>query len=603
MSLYNVNNYGIGTLLNWVSSGEIAIPEIQRPFVWDATKVRDLIDSLYRQYPVGYIIVWQSSDVKLKDGSLSVGKKILIDGQQRITALTAAILGEQVIGTDYKKKNIKIAFNILEEKFEVYNPVMEKSPEWVSDISDIFTPNFNTFDFVPKYLEKIKEKNIEELTAGDINNRILNLINLKNSQIGIIELDHKLDIEIVTEIFIRINSKGVVLSQSDFAMSKIAVNEIYDGNKIRKTIDYFCHILKNPSDLEIIKKNDKEFSISEYMKAIEWIKSNKDDIYVPDYTDVLRVAFTSKFYRGKTSDLVSLLSGRNFETRVYEERIIEESFRKLKEGILDFVNKTNFERFLMILKSSGIIERKLVKSQNVLNFGYILYLILKEKGIDSNKIEKMVSKWIIFSILTGRYSSSPETAFEYDIKRMSLDCEKFMMDEIKSQMTDEFWGYTVPKNLESSITTSPFFNLFIMAQIKIGNRCFLAKNHTVRALIENRGDIHHIFPKKYLQNNGKNNRNEYNQVANYVYIQSENNIKISDKNPKEYFNEILRDVTAGASRLTSLDNEEDLYKNLSENAIPSSIFEMDVSNYEVFLEERRKLMSKKIKDYFEGFIL
>lgn len=202
---------------------------------------------------------------------------------------------------------------------------MEKSPEWVPGISDIFTTNFNTFDFVPKYLEKIKEKNIEELTAEDINNRILNLINLKNSQIGIIELDHKLDIEIVTEIFIRINSKGVVLSQSDFAMSKIVFNEIYDSNKIRKTIDYFCHILKNLSDLEIIKKNDKEFSISEYLKAIKWIKSNKDDIYVPDYTDVLRVTFTSKFYRGKTSYSVSLLSGRNFKTRVYEERIIEES--------------------------------------------------------------------------------------------------------------------------------------------------------------------------------------------------------------------------------------------------------------------------------------
>jgi uncharacterized protein with ParB-like and HNH nuclease domain len=108
MSKYTVNNSSIETILGWINGGEIAIPEIQRPFVWDSSKVRDLMDSLYQGYPVGYIITWRNPDTNLKDGTKSLGKKILIDGQQRVTALTAALLGQEVVGADYKKKRIRI---------------------------------------------------------------------------------------------------------------------------------------------------------------------------------------------------------------------------------------------------------------------------------------------------------------------------------------------------------------------------------------------------------------------------------------------------------------------------------------------------------------
>jgi len=110
---YSVNQPLIETLISWVKSGEIAIPEIQRPFVWSSTKVRDLMDSLYQGYPIGYIIAWKNPNIKLKDGSLSEGKKILIDGQQRVAALTAAIIGQEVVNKNYKKVKIQIAFNPL----------------------------------------------------------------------------------------------------------------------------------------------------------------------------------------------------------------------------------------------------------------------------------------------------------------------------------------------------------------------------------------------------------------------------------------------------------------------------------------------------------
>ena len=108
---YSVNHHPIQTLLTWIESGEIAIPEIQRPFVWDASKVRDLIDSLYEGFPIGYLIAWRNPNVKLKDGSSSKGKRVLIDGQQRVTALMAAILEKQIINKDYKKIKIIIAFH------------------------------------------------------------------------------------------------------------------------------------------------------------------------------------------------------------------------------------------------------------------------------------------------------------------------------------------------------------------------------------------------------------------------------------------------------------------------------------------------------------
>ena len=218
MQKYQVNQTLIDGLLSAVKSGEIAIPEIQRPFVWDSTKVRDLMDSLYQGFPVGYLITWRNPDVRLKDGKMSDGKKILIDGQQRVTALTAAILGEYVIDKTYQRIKIKIAFNPVLEKFEVQNPAILKDKIWLPDISQ--TINGDLFEIADQYFELNPD-----VDKKQVRNALTNLVNIPKKQIGLIDLEHELDIETVTEIFIRINSKGVVLSQADFAMSKIASYE------------------------------------------------------------------------------------------------------------------------------------------------------------------------------------------------------------------------------------------------------------------------------------------------------------------------------------------------------------------------------------------
>lgn len=597
MAQYEVNNSSIQTLLSWIRSGEIAIPEIQRPFVWDSTKVRDLIDSLYAGFPVGYIIVWKNPDVRLKDGTISSGKKILIDGQQRITALQAAIVGEPVIGSDYRKKRIKIAFHPLEQRFEVANPAIEKDSAWISDIAPLYQPGFDSFNFVIDYCIKNQLDNSKRSAVNDV---LTKLQQIQNNSIGVIELSHQLDIAQVTEIFIRINSKGVVLSQADFAMSKISSDDRYGGNQIRKTMDYFCHLMQKPEDFEAIRQNDSEFAASEDFSKIKWIINEHEDIYVPDYTDVLRVAFTFKFLRGRIADLVSLLSGRDFNSRDYQEAIAEDSFAKLKEGVLEFVSKTNFQRYLMIVKSTGIISPAMIRSQNVLNFGYALYLLLRARGEDPAIIEKVVRRWIVLTIFTGRYSGSPESNFDYDIKRFQAnDPMGFLEHTEAGELSDAFWNNILVTKLNTSVASSPMFHVFLMAQVKMGDYGFLSEQIDVKSLIEQRGDIHHIFPKKYLQKCGIKERGLYNQIANYVYTQSEINVKIKDQAPKDYMAQVKEQCTGGNAVYGGIDSLAKLEANMTANCIPQEIFDMDYTRFEEFLEKRRHLMAQKIRRYYE----
>jgi hypothetical protein len=590
---YSVNQHLIETLLVWVKSGEIAIPEIQRPFVWDSSKVRDLMDSLYQGYPVGYVITWRNPNVRLKDGSTAEGKKVLIDGQQRITALTAAILGDYVVNKEYKRIRIKIAFNPIEEKFDVQTPVILKDKTWIPDISEVLNGTVNSFGFINTYLQ-----NNPDVEQDKVVEAINNLFNLTKKQIGLIDLAGDLDIETVTEIFIRINSKGVVLSQADFAMSKIAANDNYGGQELRKAIDYFSHLAVAPEFYQFIKDNDADFAKTDYFQKMAWLRSENEDLYDPSYTDVLRVAFTSQFNRGKLSDLVSLLSGRNFETRTFEEHIAKESFEKLSAGIGQFINETNFKRFIMIIKSAGFISPKLIRAQNALNFAYILFLKLREKGENPANIEKYVRRWFVLSLLTGRYSGSAESSIDYDSKQIAnKPFDQFLQEVEEADLSDAFWNASLVQSLDSSVSSSPYFLVYLASQAKANDKGFLSKEITVSDLITYRGDIHHIFPRDFLKKNGME-RGKYNQIANYVYMQQEVNIAVGNKAPDAYFSEVLEQCHGGVLKYGGISSLDELHQNLQANCVPESIFTMTLDHYDEFLKERRKLMAEKMREYY-----
>lgn len=591
---YSVTPHPIETILTWVKSGEIAIPEIQRPFVWEATKVRNLLDSLYQGYPVGYLIAWRNHTVKLKDGTTSAGKRILIDGQQRVTALMASLLGIEVLNDDYETVQIRIAFNPQEEAFEVSNPAIQKNMAWLPDVAKVFDPAVSVFQLVSDYCAA---------NSGVSQNAVFKVIEklrgIVHNHVGIIELSENLDIETVTEIFIRVNSAGSPLSQADFAMSKIAVNESFGGNMLRKAIDYFCHLAVAPEFLGKIKKGDKAFVESEFFDRMKWIADVNDDIYDPSYTDMLRVAFTSEFGRGKLQDLVALLSGRNFETKQYEDVIAEESFSKLKNGILAFINKTHFDRITMILRSAGFITSKLINSQNAVNFAYILYLRGRAEGIPPADLERAVRRWYAMSVLRGRYSGSPESTFDFDIRQISSKGVLAYVDAVvPNELPDSFWAGMLPQFMDTSSINSPYFLCYQAAQAKLGDKGFLSRDITVTDLLLNRADVHHLYPRQHLKDLNLT-KGTYNQIANYVVAQSEINIAIGAKPPAKYFNELAEQCNGGAKKYGGITDKAEMAANLAANCIPASMLEGEIKDFSKFLEERRKLMALKIKSWFE----
>lgn len=595
MAKYSVHQQPVETLLSWIKSGDIAIPEIQRPFVWKARKVRDLIDSLYQGFPVGYIITWRNPDVKLKNGELSAGKKVLIDGQQRITALTAAIVGQRVLNKNYKEINIRIAFNPLNERFEVLNKAYEKSPEWINNINPIVNDEISITKAIRQYLKDNPQAN-EDV----VEDRIENLKKIKSKQIGIIELDASLNIDTVTEIFIRINQKGVVLSNADFVMSKIASDEQHGGNRMRKMVDYFCRLLVDKGFNKHIVDNDTSFAESNYYQSIKWMATGNDDLYCPDYIDMLRVAFTFKFSRGKFSDLVALLSGRNFETRTYENDISAASYKKLSDGLEAFVNQTNYQRFVMILKSTGLISRKLISSQNSLNFAYALYLKLRNEGMSEPEIQGYVKRWLVLSIFTGRYSGSAESKIDEDIKQINeKGIAVYLQQMEQADLGQAFWDFGLINDLESSSVNNNAYTLYLAAQVKNNSVAFLSKSMTITSLIEQRGDIHHIFPKQYLKDNGYPQK-AYNQVANFVYTEQATNIKVGKLPPKKYLADIKEQINNGVNEVSTLDDEDNLIENIKTNDIPTFITEATHLDYNDFLKDRRKLMSQKLRHYYEN---
>lgn len=591
---YSVTPHPVETLLTWVKSGEIAIPEIQRPFVWEATRVRNLLDSLYQGYPVGYLIAWRNPTVKLKDGTVSAGKRILIDGQQRVTALMASLLGVEVLTEDYETVQIRIAFNPQTESFEVSNPAIRKNVAWLPDVAAVFNPTTSVFQLVSEYCtanpgcsQDVVFKVIERL-RGIVHNHV-----------GIIELAEDLDIETVTEIFIRVNSAGAQLSQADFAMSKIAVNEGFGGNVLRKAIDYFCHLAVAPDFKAKIEKGDTAFVGSEFYSKMKWICDANDDIYDPTYTDMLRVAFTSEFGRGKLQDLVALLSGRNFESKQFEDAIAEQSFAKLKDGIHAFISETHFKRITMILRSAGFITSDMISSQNAVNFAYILYLRGRKEGVTAAELEQLVRRWFAMSVLRGRYSGSPESTFDFDIRQIESRGVKAVVETvIAAELPDSFWTGMLPQFMATSSVKSPYFLCYKAAQGKLGDKGFLSTNITVTDLLLNRSDIHHVYPRQHLKSKGLS-ASIYNQIANYVVAQSEINIAISATAPEVYFKELAAQCNGGSLKYGGITDEAIMRENLRMNCIPETMLDGDIKDFSEFMEERRKLMALKIKAWFE----
>ncbi|WP_336275221.1 GmrSD restriction endonuclease domain-containing protein [Vreelandella indica] len=563
--------------------------------MWKTSQVRDLMDSLYNGYPVGYLITWQSVGAKLKGGDVAAHQQILIDGQQRVTALRAAIAGQPVVGKRYQKKSIVISFNPLTEEFATRTPAISNSRQWIDDISELFSGT-SQLTFLRRYFEKNPDAD-----EGPVESAVAKLAGIEHAQVGVISLNDDLDVETVAEIFVRINAKGVPLSSADFVMSKIATYGD-EGRNLRKLIDYFCHLTVSGHAFDDIRENDEEFAASQHLEKIQWLKRQSDELFQPEYTDVIRIAGLVGFSRGKAGAIVSELSGLDPETRKIDESRIPDAYQRFSNALDQLVRKTHLERFVMMIKSAGFIDASMIGSKNALNFAYALYLRLRnDDQLSEGARARIVKRWFVMTLLTGRAVGSFESTWETDLRRISEHgADGYLRILEESELGDGFWKVALLQELVSPSKRSPAFQIYLAALVSKGGRGFLSKSINVAQMIEGHGDMHHIVPKNYLIKNGFPKQGDYNQVANFALTETPINIVIKDHPPQTYMAKVKSQCDTGKLSLGEITNLTDLQANLIENAIPDFIDTVTADNYRDFLAARRKLMAQMIRDYYEA---
>ena len=589
---YKITQYSVSSILGYVENSQIAIPEIQRPFVWKGEEVRALIDSLYEGYPIGYLIVWQNSQVRVRNFGKGGTKKILIDGQQRVTALMAALLGKEVLDEQYQSHRIRIAFNPLagkgEERFAVCDTKHEEDSRWIPDISIFFRRDFSFRQFEKEYKEANPDEDFTPLEES-----VDTLKEIVKHQVGVIELSFLLDIDVVSEIFIRINLQGKPLNQEDFVMSKISVNEQYGGDYIRNCIDYFCHLLREPSFYQVLQQNETEFFNSEYGKALTWCQNEEQSLYIPSYADVLKVVLISYFGKTRIGDLVHLLSGRDGEKKIFSKKEIskkvsEEAFEKLGAGVKAFVCEENFQGFQKALKKAGYSCSRLLYSQSVLNYCYAMYLLMYRQGIGEKERESLLSKWITMAMITGHYQSGGESTVQKDYANAQEEGFASYLAQIEElKLTDEFYNNILPEKFTSTTARTAPFLAYVATQCARGVHS-LYSDVTIEELYKNKTESYQILPKAYLAKCGYKTREIYGQVANLTYVSKETKDIIRKKSPVDYKENLEKAIGI-----------EKIRTSLKENGLTEAIFTANETDVIQILADRRRQMASEIREFYK----
>ena len=543
----------------------IALPDLQRPYVWDRSRVRDLFDSLFKDYPTGLLLFFEN-ETEINNKALgrneelkTLPKFVVIDGQQRLTSLYAVFTGHSVIKEGGKKEQIRLSFNPVTTEFNVADASTEKGHDWIYDIKEILNGE-NLYHTTTEYLSKYKERNPntnpekEKLIADNIQR----LCDIWKIEFTVLQISKHVSIEEVSEIFLRINSRGRTLNNSDFILTLMSVY----WEEGRKMIEDFSN----------------------------WTKE-KNDIADLNADDVMRVLVGVGFKRAKLEDIYNLLRGQTHQ------------FSTLHPMIEQVSNHQNWRNFLTIIKDAGFISKDLISQKILLLACYIFYLIgLEEYKMSFQELNSIIRLYYVAMFISQKYSkSASESTLSKDLQTLEKienkdQFLKFLQDEISLFVSPELWNMRLPRDMITSSTRSPLFIAFIAAQIYFQHhilfrniplsKYFIDMKDKIHSGEKSEMDLHHIFPRNYLISlYGRDSieDREINQIANKVYTYNSDNRTISNQAPSEYIQQF------------SNQGHIDWNKNLEQNAIPSNFGEL---NYEDFLQERRVLMLQIIKNYF-----
>jgi hypothetical protein len=576
-TLFKEVSYNLAGLIQQIDMGIIGLPDIQRPFVWPDTRVRALFDSMYKGYPVGYFLFWANANVEHTKGIGTTAKQkhpnlLIVDGQQRLTSLYAVIKAQEIIRENYTQATIVIAFNPLEEKFEIPDASIRKNPRYFQNISQIWQPNINIIRLINEFLQNLKKTvDLNEEEEESIQNAFMKLKNLESYPFSALELSTNITEEQVADVFVRINSQGKTLNQADFILTLMSVF----WEEGRKNLEEFCRLCRSPS----------KAAASPFNYLID-----------PDPDQMLRVSVGLAFRRARLQYVYSILRGKDLETGNFSTERRDNQFEFLKIAQAKALNIQNWHEFIKAVKQAGFARQDYISSKNNLLYAYIFFLIGREDfKMDLYELKKLIGKWFFMSSITGRYTSSPETVMEMDLARLrglstGAEFKRVLDDIVVSQLTNDFWDITLPMDLSTSSSTSPSLFAYYAALYVLGANGLFSKLKVSDLLQEGLRskksalERHHLFPKAWLQRNGITEQRETNQIANYALVEWSDNISISDAAPSEY-------LSAYLNRLTSEEKQRMYYW----HALPDNWEQMKFEN---FLVERRKRIAQVIKDAF-----
>lgn len=576
-TLFKEVNYNLNTLIQQIDLGAIGLPDIQRPFVWKDTKVRDLFDSMYKGYPVGYFLFWANANV---DGTKGIGtgekqkhpSLLIVDGQQRLTSLFAVVKGHEVIRSNYQATNIVIAFNPLEEKFEIPDASIKRNPRFFQNISDMWRDDADVFEIAEEYIDRLKlSVPLSDQEIKKIRKSFSNLTNLVSYPFSALELSAEIDEEQVADVFVRINSQGKKLNQADFILTLMSV--FWENG--RKDLEYFCKTCREPTI----------GSASPFNYLI-----------MPNPDQMLRVSVGLAFRRARLQYVYSILRGKDLETGEFSSKRRDNQFSKLREAQEKVLDIVLWHEFLKSIKQAGFARSDYISSANNLLYAYTFFLIGRvELNVSLFDLKKLIAKWFFMCSITGRYTGSPETAMESDLARIrgveeASEFVNVLEEIITSQLTEDFWKTTLPLDLATSSPTSPSLYAYYASQYILGVNGLFSKLLVSDLLQEGLRskksalERHHLFPKAWLKKNGVEDKTQQNQIANYALVEWSDNIEISDKHPSEYLQPYVNRF--------SEEEVEAMYWN---HALPQGWENME---YHDFLLARRKLIAGVIKEAY-----
>jgi len=576
-TLFKEISYSLSKIIEDIDMGEIGLPELQRPFVWPNTKIRDLFDSMYKGFPVGYLLFWANGigDSHRQIGTNSKQKYprlLIVDGQQRLTSLFAVLKGKPVLRDNYRHEHISIAFRPSDQKFDVADATIAKNPEFIPSISVLWSKDVPRNRFVKDYFKKLRESRpVAEDEEDRLTEAIDHLYDLQNYPFTALELSSSVTEEDVAEVFVRVNSKGTILNQADFILTLMSV--FWDEG--RAELEQFCRLSRQP-----VSSGASPFNY----------------YITPDPDQLLRVNVGLGFRRARLKNVYSIMRGKDLETEKFSEAKRDEQFAIFKSAQANVLDLQNWHDFLKTIQSAGYINQGMISSQNALLYAYTLYLVGKrDYYVDHYILRNTIARWFFATALTSRYSGSFESVMEQDLARLRdvPDSGQFvtMLNRIVyDTLTDDYWNITLPNELATSSPRSPSLFAFYAALCLLNARVLFSKLQ-VSALLDpaikakkSATERHHLFPKGYLETIGITEIRDTNQIANFALVEWDDNIGISDDPPFVYFPKY-------APRFS----KDDLGQMLYWHALPQGWENME---YKEFLDKRRRKIAQVIHDGF-----